>query len=1298
MDMRKKTHSCTSHLLSLIGSIFIFVLLTYSEKVLAFGETLEGQTKLAGTTTGIIRDIEVVGDTAFIAAENGVFRLLGGTAETVNYKSDNTLSGTISDVEFDGDNGIWIAEYGAGVFYLDLRLNKAIEMFPNARWPKYAWKVSDAGKFLVVTLMQGVLVVDKQTSEIQSWANSIGVEKVSDVLSISPAQSGVVYLASKSALLKVDTVAQVVSRFELSTEFGSLSSIDAVTMEGDIVYIGGSEGIYEWNEKSGIKTFYPFHPSIKLRDKVSTIFVTKTGRILVGAGGLFALEDKFVQTPDFLAPLLTSEGVFSVVAINELPNGTVLLSSSQLGLITLTPSQEAVNFLHTENVVLRRNVTRNGYTKSGGVILLIGNDEYTLSTQTGKLLLQDKGFSNTNNCVDFRVKAYAEGQPNPKGFCEPWVGHIVTDDRGLFYIYRDEGENSSYLLMDESEIGNVIDTIPAPHNMKETFVASTGELVGYDRKNTIHIQLSKFNWKSITPDEGGWNGVTCLLEYMDRFIVCTAGQGIQEVNKKTGALSPSDILKSFNLKFVRGAGLTKAGNLWIATNKGLYVHTNSGSEWLLNASDGIYDSDFEYQGIIVLSGKIVVLGDKYSYLIDENKMLKLLSEVRSKESKVIFTKTIWRSSDSNEHSQYEFGNSENLLLDNDFEELTVEFSTNNFVEHHTQKLEFRIMGISEQWKVHPESKAFLSISDIDPGNYAIEAKVSGDNNPVNSISFEVKQPTYLLFPAFVFYAIFIILILMLYRIGILGKLFTSFKKTSLYKQLTRYEITDGESKFEKMLKTKEEHISEITHELRTPIQIIQGTLENVSDSEKESDSVLKSVQSNMRRVEQLIEQMQSDSPQLSKVSNYYQSYDIESMRHIVMSLEPLAKAKRQSLDIRSRGEGSVSLVTDSLEKIIINLVENAIKYTDKLGVIKVTFLIENKSFKVTVSDNGVGVTKEQQASIFDRFVRFNNTESGEGLGLSIVKNLVELNQGEILLDSKQGGGTKVSVEFPIDDTEYINAQSSFQDTSAWRGTKQTLLIVDDSREFRTYLFNLLSPKYRCLVAKDGKQAFEVMKTHVVSLVICDQMMGKSDGLSLTKKIREHASLCTTPILMLTASSDASVEKHALEMKVDYFLMKPSSNREIELRVEHLLSLRGARLKTEDQSEANIFKYRCLNIPEFKTEKDMAFYLSFIAVLENNYKDEEFNRDQAAQALLISPRSLNRRMAELFDYNFSEFLSRYRIEKSIPILLGGSSILNACLDVGFATSAYFSTTFKKIMGVPPKMYVEQRSSITPQEKA
>ncbi|WP_334032252.1 hybrid sensor histidine kinase/response regulator transcription factor [Alteromonas sp. P256] len=1289
--MRKKTIAFSRHSLCLFGSILVFSLLLNSAKVFAFGETLEGKTRLAGIPTGIIRDIEVIGDTAFVSAENGVFRLLGGIAEKVSYKGDHTLSGTISDAAFDGAGGVWLVEYGAGVFYLDLKTNESVEMFPDARWTKYAWKISDTGRFLVVSLIQGIIVVDKLTKEIQTWANSIGVEKVNNVLSVSSPQDGVVYLVSSEALIKVDTVAQEVFRFNKTDYFNSLSSIDAVAVKDDRVFIGGAEGVYEWSERNKTNIFYPFHSDISLRDKVSVIFVTKTGRVLVGAGGLFELGKKFVKSPSFLAPLLTSEGVFSIVAINELSTGTLLLSSSQLGLITLTETQEAVNLLHFENNVLRRNVTRQGFTENGDVSLQIGDDEYQLNIKSGELNLLNGDYDSKNSCIDFRVKGYAQGLQKPQYFCESWDGQLITTDSPFFYLYQDDGESPSYMLIDESNIGNVIDTISAPHGMKEAFVASSGEIVGYDNHNTIHIQLSKFNWKSISPDEGGWNGITCLLEYMDRYVVCTAGQGIQGLNKKTGELSPSNILKGFQIKFVRGAALTQAGNLWVATNMGLYVRTSSGLEWLLNSTDGIYDSDFEYQSVLVLGDKLLVLGDKYSYLIDEKKILESLEEVRSKKSKVIFTKSIWSSTDSNEYSNYEFGHDETLFLDNDFVELSVEFSTNNYVEHQTQELAFRIIGINEQWKIHPESKAFLSISDIEPGNYTIEAKVSGEGNPVSSINFEVKKPIYLLYPAMIIYAISLFLLFMLFQLGILKKLFISFKKTPLYRQLTRYEITDGESKFEKMLKSKERHISEITHELKTPIQIIQGTLSNVKETTKESDSVLKSIQLNMKRVEQLVNQMQKDTPRASAVSDYFTTYTTENMAHIVNALEPLAKAKRQNLDMRVKGDGTVSLITDSLEKIVVNLVENAIKYTPELGTVKVVFAIEAKTFKITVTDNGAGIAQEQHEHVFERFTRFSNDEKGEGLGLSIVKNLVELNQGEIQLDSKQGGGTKICAVFPIDDTEYINAQSDVQDAAQWQGARKTLLIVDDSREFRTYLFDLLSPKYRCLVAKNGKQAFEVLRTHIVSLVICDQLMGKFDGLSLTKEIREHDSLGATPILMFTASSDPTVEQIALEMKVDYYLMKPSSNQEIEMRIEHLLAIRDTNVQPQKSIDTELFKYGCLSIPEFKTEKDMAFYLNFIAVLENHYQDEEFSRDQAAQALLISPRSLNRRMAELFDYNFSEFLSRYRIEKSIPILLEGSSILNACLDVGFATSAYFSTSFKRIMGIPPKKFVEQRGN-------
>ena len=103
---------------------------------------------------------------------------------------------------------------------------------------------------------------------------------------------------------------------------------------------------------------------------------------------------------------------------------------------------------------------------------------------------------------------------------------------------------------------------------------------------------------------------------------------------------------------------------------------------------------------------------------------------------------------------------------------------------------------------------------------------------------------------------------------------------------------------------------------------------------------------------------------------------------------------------------------------------------------------------------------------------------------------------------------------------------------------------------------------------------------------------------------------------------------------------------------------------------------------------MSFYLNFISVLENHYKDESFNRDKAAKAMLMSSRNLNRKLSELFEYNFSEFLTRFRVDKATPQLLNGASVTDACLDVGFGTASYFSTTFKRIKGVSPKKFVEQ----------
>ncbi|HAU26189.1 MAG TPA: hybrid sensor histidine kinase/response regulator, partial [Alteromonas australica] len=161
---------------------------------------------------------------------------------------------------------------------------------------------------------------------------------------------------------------------------------------------------------------------------------------------------------------------------------------------------------------------------------------------------------------------------------------------------------------------------------------------------------------------------------------------------------------------------------------------------------------------------------------------------------------------------------------------------------------------------------------------------------------------------------------------------------------------------------------------------------------------------------------------------------------------------------------------------------------------------------------------------------------------------------------------------------------------------------------------------------------------------------------------------------------------ALEAKVDHYLTKPVDNDELRLHVERLLSLRsiphmqGRKLPQLGES---------LDIPELTSEKDMNFYLNFIEVLEKNYKNEYFSRDMAASMLTMSSRSLNRRLSELFEYNFSEFLTRFRVDKSIPLLLNGATVIDACMEVGFGTPSYFSTSFKRVKGLPPRKFVDTK---------
>lgn len=1284
MDITKETSIRQWISTIVFGAIFVF----FVQNVNALSVTLDGRNKFAGIPSGIIYDVEVVGDAIYVASENGVFEVIGGRSSKLAFNTERNLTGTISDIEYDSSGHLWIVEYGVGVFQIRLSDRTAKEFILPDEWKKYVWTLSITDTHAAFSLVSGVYVVNKSTGKVAEWAKDIGVGSVSKAYSVISANQSF-YVASENELITISLKQKLVSKDTRQDNYSELSTLNIVTLHDETMYVGGKEGIYAITEKT--KTFIPFSNAPNRLDIISDIYTSSNGEVWVAAGGLYRVSNGVIAPANFMNPTIYSESIRSITAIAETNVNELLVASSQLGLIAISEIHRAINFLHVNGNVLEKSIVAHGIDSNGDFRLSTRDKTYSVDVNSGRLTpISD---NQTAACMDKNATIFIEltrARESSSVSCSELYFHTFSVSDESFYVYRDNGTSAKYYLVND---GRIVDTITAPRQVLYSTLSNAGEIIAYDAKSNIHLQLSKLSWRTVNVHDGGWSGITCLIELAEAYLICTSGMGLIELRKDTGKIGKSDILKPREIRFIRGAVLSNNDKLWVSTNMGLFVYdVVDGDSYYVGDESGILDSDFEYNSFILYGGHLIVLGDRYPYLINESVILQAILSGENKGAKPVYTHLGWGIGTQRTEIHFPVGGEERHEVGHDYGTMAINIGTNSFLAHENQKIEFRILGLSPDWVTHPESFIYLKLSDLDYGDYQVESRILEGNNrgTLSRMQFSISPPLYFSSAAIAIYIFIFLMIIILARMGYFVPFKNYLKTTKLYQFISRYELTDGQSKFEKTLRAKDRHISNIAHDLRTPLQIILGSLEKDSEKASMSGVELSSLRQNAMRIEQLVEQMSSTVPNIEGSKSLFSQYTVEDINRVVMNLEPLAKAKRQHLDITVRGKQHISLISDSLEKIVSNLVENAIKYTPKHGHIKVCATIDDKNLKIVVSDDGEGIDACNHKKVLERFVRVHKGEiEGQGIGLALVDDLVKLNQGKLILGSALGKGTRWTVTFPIDDTELVNAEQSEESESKKWDDRQTVLVVDDSREFRTYMFNLLSKSYRCLIAKSGRQALDIMSSYHIDLVITDLMMMGLDGLSLTEKIRSHESWAATPIIILTAKTDESTKRKALEEKADYYLTKPTQNDELLLLVKHLLSLRSLTASNGACQPMLPQLGESIKIPEFNSEKDMNFYLNFIEVLEKNYHNEHFNRDMAADHLLMSPRSLNRKLSELFEYNFSEFLTRFRIDKAVPLLVSGASVITTGMEVGFGTPSYFSTSFKKIKGVSPKKFVDER---------
>lgn len=519
-------------------------------------------------------------------------------------------------------------------------------------------------------------------------------------------------------------------------------------------------------------------------------------------------------------------------------------------------------------------------------------------------------------------------------------------------------------------------------------------------------------------------------------------------------------------------------------------------------------------------------------------------------------------------------------------------------------------------------------------------------------------------------------------------------------------------------KLKDRFFANLSHEFRTPLTVILGPLKDALQDHKSADKkavkteLLRLMYKNGQHLLELINQLLD----LSKIDAGQIHLDLktvdlaEFIPEKVRAYVPLAESRQVNLEWSCDDNPLfVELDPTQGERVIGNLVSNAIKFTPKGGTVSVSVSkIPANRIQVTVKDTGIGIPREELPHIFDRFYQVAHADDmeqpGTGIGLSLAKEIVELHGGSIHVESETGKGSKfiITLNQTTDDSKEISEpvgdeapgkRAEFVDVTdalEWEDEPEvqaaadapSVLLVDDNPDILAYLSPYLSRRYKVCARERSSEALELIRENHIDLVISDVMMPKPDGFELCRIIKETPELNHIPVILLTAQASEESRIEGLELGADDYISKPFSATELMVRVENLIELR--RMLKEKFSKQVRIKGKRVEVPS----EDARFLQKVQSVIEGHLEDSNFSVDWLAGEVNLSSRQLQRRIRSITNLSAGGYIRMIRLERASQLLRQEwGNISEIAYKVGFQDAKYFSKLFKQTFGVTPTEFTE-----------
>jgi signal transduction histidine kinase/DNA-binding response OmpR family regulator/ligand-binding sensor domain-containing protein len=951
--------------------------------------------------------------------------------------------------------------------------------------------------------------------------------------------------------------------------------------------------------------------------------------------------------------------------------------------------------------------TENSYLSSNYVVTIFIDSKNKLWVSDAKVLHISS--LNSRQSKDIILSDLGEGVCH---LCEHDSKIIACSDRGLF-IFDLEGK----LIKQETRLGTNISQV-IPLNKEEVIVASYYEGVFIYNLNSGEFR----NIYKMSKDNNEIPNQTITIYLEDKYTLWIGnyGTGLHRLDLATKDLSIFTMEDGLPNNDVVGIQEDSLGNLWLSTSYGLsrfdkdktfvnYYYTEGLNNLQFHAKSAYTDKN----GIIYFSGNRGL-----SYF---DPML-LSKSINKKAPRIILeTLTIQneliKPGDESGVLSTVLNSTSELTLKHNQNSITIEYHAFDYLAADAIRYEYMLEGLDEVW-VKAGKRNVANFSNLNPGHYSFKVKAKNDKGTWSetlSLDINIKPSPFKTVWAFLIYSSLLIAIIYItFQLRLRAKLYKNELELEHKERTRESEVAQMKMRF----------FTNISHEIRTPLTLIKGNVDLLSEELAErrvETSSFTGLQYSTNRLLSLVNQLLSVRKLENEALDLRVKKDdiIQLTNKLIQPFVYLATSRKITISVETDiDELTLPIDEDKYEKIMCNLLSNSIKHVDEEGHIKIR--IENLEVsevnrffekssgvasdafvKISGVDNGVGIPQEEIALIFDRFLQSTTDSkkpdySGTGIGLDFTKKLVELHHGAMTVSSEKNVETAFSFVLPLDDKTYkedswiredknleaelIESPVESESEDRADSEKELVLLVEDDLELNRFIRSSLKKHFRVISAYNGKEGVNMAKDQLPHLIISDIMMPEMDGYGLCKQIRNDELISHIPIVLLTAKTDAESKVRGYEYGADDYVSKPFEQSVLIARINNLID---SRKKLQSSYKQGI-------VEEHQMEGSNQYELNFVKRIESivatEYQSPKLNVNFLAEHMNMSRTNFYRKFMSVMDISPKDFITKYRINKSIEMIKNGNDNLGEISYLcGFGSQSNFSAIFKKEKEMTPLQF-------------